>query len=310
LVFDPTETCPAEYINTFKPDWPKYFKVDGYTEKLPPQDAINFFDGCKNIIKLSLQLCNYDISVWTWLMCWLAYPLQNPGTKLDTAVIVASPENGTGKSMLFDVIMRRIYGKYSVMIGATQLASQYNPWAENALLAIGEEMTDPADPQGNAARLKLMITGFEQVVEAKFLNGRLVRNYMNMVLLSNLITVVSIDLTDRRYLCISPEHILTETEQSVLEKEINGDGIEWFYSFLMSIKTEYLRKQANSTTLNYDSISFHQHSKPVMTVAKQTMARLSMSNWELFFEMWKAGQPEPSHLGALLRLHVDRLAGA
>ena len=290
LVFDPTETCPAEYINTFKPDWPKYFKADGYTEKLPPQDAINFFDGCKNIIKLSLQLCNYDISVWTWLMCWLAYPLQNPGTKLDTAVIVASPENGTGKSMLFDVIMRRIYGKYSVMIGATQLASQYNPWAENALLAIGEEMTDPADPQGNAARLKLMITGFEQVVEAKFLNGRLVRNYMNMVLLSNLITVVSIDLTDRRYLCISPEHILTEAEQSVLEKEINGDGIEWFYSFLMSIKTEYLRKQANSTTLNYDSISFHQHSKPVMTVAKQTMARLSMSNWELFFEMWRAGE--------------------
>ena len=113
-------------------------------------------------------------------------------------------------------------------------------------------MADPADPQGNAARLKLMITGFEQVVEAKFLNGRLVRNYMNMVLLSNLITVVSIDLTDRRYLCISPEHILTEAEQSVLEKEINGDGIEWFYSFLMSIKTEYLRKQANSTTLNCD----------------------------------------------------------
>jgi hypothetical protein len=70
LVFDPTETCPAEYINTFKPDWPKYFKVDGYTEKLPPQDAINFFDGCKNIIKLSLQLCNYDISVWTWPI-WL-----------------------------------------------------------------------------------------------------------------------------------------------------------------------------------------------------------------------------------------------
>ena len=292
LVFDPTETCPAGYINTFKPEWPKYFKPDGYTDRLPPQEAAGFFDGCANIIKLSMQLCNYDFSVWTWLMCWLAYPLQNPGAKLDTAVIVASPENGTGKSMLFDVIMRRIYGKYSVMIGAAQLASQYNPWAENALFAVGEEMTDPADPQGNAAKLKLMITGFEQVVEAKFLNGRLVRNHINLALLSNLITVVMIDLTDRRYLCVSPEHILTEAEQAILEKEINGDGIEWFYSFLMSIKTEYLRKSVSKEMADnhFDSVCFHPHSKPVMTLAKQTMARLGMSNWELFFEMWKEGE--------------------
>ena len=292
LVFDPTETCPSGYINTFKPEWPKYFKPDSYTDRLPPQEAAGFFDGCANIIKLSMQLCNYDFSVWTWLMCWLAYPLQNPGAKLDTAVIVASPENGTGKSMLFDVIMRRIYGKYSVMIGAAQLASQYNPWAENALFAVGEEMTDPADPQGNAAKLKLMITGFEQVVEAKFLNGRLVRNHINLALLSNLITVVMIDLTDRRYLCVSPEHILTEAEQAILEKEINGDGIEWFYSFLMSIKTEYLRKPVSKERADnhFDSVCFHPHSKPVMTLAKQTMARLGMSNWELFFEMWKEGE--------------------
>ena len=289
LVFDPTQTCPSGYINTFKPDWPKYFKPDGYTKKLLPQDAIDFFDGCKNIIKLSMQLCNYDLPVWTWMICWLAYPLQNPGAKLATALIVASPENGTGKSMLFDVVMRRIYGKHARMIGADQLTSQYNQWAEDALYVLGEEITEARDPQGNAAKLKLMITGLEQMVEAKFLNGRLVRNHMNMVMLSNLMNVVDLDESDRRYLYVSPNTVLSEKFQSLLEQEINADGVEAFYSFLMSIDMKYLRRKADASNGGdeFDYIAFHPHTKPLMTAAKYDAIRDGMANFKLFFDAWK-----------------------
>lgn len=290
LVFDPTESLPDGYINTYHPVWPKYVKPAALMERRLAYETVGFFPECDKIIRLSMQLCNYDIEVWTWLMCWLAYPLQHPGAKLDTSVIMASPENGTGKSLLFDWVMRTIYGQYSVMIGSRELVSSYNQWMEDRLFVLCEEATDPKDPLGTAAKLKSFITSQEHMVEAKFLNGKMVKNMMQMVILSNLITMVTLDPSDRRYLCVSPRHILSEAEQTDIEREIKNGGIEAFYSFLMSIKLAYQRTVIVNGKETVQETLFNTHTKPPMTEAKRRMIDLSKTGWESFFDEWSAGQ--------------------
>ena len=57
-----------------------------------------------------------------WFVLWLAYPLQHPGTKLHTAVVMWSPIEGVGKSM-FGYTMKRIYGDNFVEIGQGHLGT-------------------------------------------------------------------------------------------------------------------------------------------------------------------------------------------
>ncbi|HEY6527102.1 MAG TPA: hypothetical protein VIZ65_00290, partial [Cellvibrionaceae bacterium] len=90
FVFDPTQKVdPVTHINTFR----------GFAVK-PWRDDTK----CANILNALYLLCNSDDEIFRWLIRWLAYPLQNPGAKMDTAILCHSPVHGSGKSILFDVV--------------------------------------------------------------------------------------------------------------------------------------------------------------------------------------------------------------
>ena len=87
IVFDPTMTHdPEVYINTF----------EGLPLKPVRDDA-----KCENLIWLVSFLCNHADDAAQWLTRYLAYPLQHTGAKLDTAVLMHSTTEGSGKSLLF-----------------------------------------------------------------------------------------------------------------------------------------------------------------------------------------------------------------
>ena len=93
VVFDPTGAAQLpDYVNLF--------------DRLPlaPQRG-----ECDLIVEHLFNLCGRREELAHWLTCWLALPLQQPGTKMRTAIVLHGRTEGTGKSRLMDV-MRMIYG--------------------------------------------------------------------------------------------------------------------------------------------------------------------------------------------------------
>lgn len=265
LVFDPTQTIdetkqinmfnglsmqPCELVMTRStgPDWTK----------------------CQNIISLVTFLCNKDKAVVDWLTKWLAYPLQHLGSKMGTAVLMHSEIQGSGKSLLFDVVMRGIYGKYGKVLGQHQLESQYTDWRSQTLYGVFEEIFSRNEKFNQAGILKQMITGETQRIEKKFMSGWEEANYMNSAFLSNEILPFPVEASDRRMLVVWPKEKIPEGFLKKVLYEIENGGIEMFYRYL----------------LEYDTSDFGTHTPPLYTDAKAKLIYYGLPTWELFFKEW------------------------
>jgi hypothetical protein len=132
-----------------------------------------------------------------WIEQWIAYPLQYPGTKLSTAVVIWSSRQGVGKSLLGDTISR-LYARHAKTITATELHDKNNSWAEDALFVLGEENSG-SDHRADSNRLKHLITGSEMFVHEKYQVGRLVPNLLNFMFTSNHPDAFHLEIHDRRY---------------------------------------------------------------------------------------------------------------
>lgn len=62
-----------------------------------------------------------------WFEQWAAYPIQHPGEKLTTAVVLWSAKQGVGKSMIGETI-GKLYGSHFRTISAAELHGQFNGW--------------------------------------------------------------------------------------------------------------------------------------------------------------------------------------
>lgn len=259
IVFDPRMTKdPAVYINTF--------------EGLPlePDDD---HDKSKAIRSLIDFLCNGDKEAIHWLTCWLAYPLQHGGAKMDTAVLHHSTMQGSGKSLFFADIMGELYGQYAATVGQGQLESAWTSWMSGKLYAVFEEVVARDQRYNQVGRIKHMITGKTVRMESKFVNGWEEANYMNAVFLSNEIMPWPIDETDRRMFVMWPEKTLPVAMQKAVGHEIKNGGVASLYSYLLS----------------YDLGDFDERTRPPMTEARQRLVALSRAGWENFVVQWRTG---------------------
>lgn len=258
LVFDPTQQKGEGYINRFK--------------GLPLSPGKQFAE-CAHIIKLLRVLCNNDAEVFNWVLRWLAYPLQNVGAKMATAVLMHSSVHGSGKSLFFDGVMGRIYGDYSKTYGQSQLESQYNDWISETLFGCFEEVLSRNQKFSHTGTLKQMITGEKFYVEKKFLSGWTESNHMNCVFLSNEVQPLPIEPSDRRFCVVWPEETLIEPMQAAVSYELLNGGVEAFYGYLLSV----------------DLTGFDPHTKPPMTEAKERLIDFGRPSWEVFFHEWENG---------------------
>ncbi len=264
IVFDPTlQADPETTINTFTglpliPD--EMAKAERYQK-------------CKGIFDLMCHLCNQDQDTIDWVVRWLAYPLQNVGAKLDTALLFHSDVHGSGKSLFFGEVMRRIYGSYAAILGQHQLESQYTDWRSRLLYAVFEEVLSRTEKHNQMGTIKHMITGQTQRIERKFVSGWEEANHMNGVFLSNEIQPFPLEPSDRRFLVVWPKATLSMELQQRVSFELDNGGPAAFYQLL----------------LDYDLADFTPHTKPLDTVARQRVIEFSLPNFEVFFRDWEAG---------------------
>ncbi len=270
IVFDPAMTHdPKTYINTF--------------EGLPLQ-PVRDDKACENLRWLISFLCNHDEKATDWLTRWIAYPLQHTGAKMDTAVLMHSITEGSGKSLLFSVVMGRLYGQYSATVGQAQLEGNFNAWQSGKLWAVFEEVVSRDQRYNQVGKIKQLITGQTVRIESKFVNGWEEASHMNAVFLSNEIMPWPISDSDRRFLVMWPEGKLPEERQVAIKHELANGGVEALYGWLLAV----------------DLAGFDQQTKPPVTEARKRLVALSRASWQTFLYLWKTGELGPKLWGACI----------
>ncbi|AHZ72620.1 bifunctional DNA primase/polymerase [Pseudomonas mandelii JR-1] len=257
IVFDPTMTKdPAVYINTF----------DGL-----PLEPVRDDEACANLRWLISFLCNHDEAAAGWLTRWLAYPLQHLGAKMDTAVLMHSIMEGSGKSLLFADALGMLYGQYAATVGQTQLESSFNAWQSRKLWSVFEEVVSRDQRYNQVGKIKHLITGKTVRMESKFINGWEEANHMNAVFLSNEILPWPISDSDRRMLVMWPMETLPVERQKAIGHELKQGGVAALYGWLLSIELG----------------DFNQRTRPPSTDARERLVALSRAGWQTFLHLWK-----------------------
>ena len=132
-----------------------------------------------------------------WFERWLAYPLQHPGAKLLSACVFWGTTQGTGKSMVGDVLSK-IYGDNAAKLDNSSLEDARNEWAVNKQFAFGDEITG-SDKRGQADRLKGLITQNSIRVNIKYVPSYAIPDCINYYFTSNHPDAFYMDTGDRRF---------------------------------------------------------------------------------------------------------------
>ncbi|TCS37470.1 hypothetical protein EDC30_104274 [Paucimonas lemoignei] len=252
------------------------------TLQADPDETVNLFDGfkmkpkrgkCDKIVELLLHLCGNDAEVLAWVLRWIAYPLQNPGAKMRTSIIMHGDE-GSGKNLFWENVVAKIYGEYGGVIGNAQIESQFNEWASKKLFFVADEVVTRNELRQLKGKLKHMVTGEVIMINPKGMTERAEANHMNFVFLSNELQPLALDKTDRRYLVLWTPPKRDESFYREVSEQIRNGGIEAFYHYLLH---------------EVPMDDFTEHTKPLVTEAKVKLIALGLTPPQRFYREWSGG---------------------
>lgn len=237
---------------------------------------------CERILELGEYLCSQDArgaEMWQWLLKWLAYPLQHPGAKMKTAVVMHGGQ-GTGKNLFFETIVR-IYGGYGRVVGQDAVEDKFNDWASKKLFIVADEVVARDEMYHSKNRLKVLVTSDRIRINPKNLASYEEANHCNLVFLSNETMPMALEKDDRRYAVIwTPPKWDAERYNAVLA-ELHDGGVAALHHHLLGL----------------DLAGFGPATLPPMTEAKADLIELGMDSSERFFVEWTAGRLEALPLG-------------
>jgi putative DNA primase/helicase len=208
--------------------------------------------GCTNIRALLMHLCDFDEATFAWMLRWIAYPLKNPGAKLDMAVVV-NGEGGTGKSLMFERVVAGLYEDGARTLPASQLHSPFNHWADGIRLAVVEGVFT----KRNAARLKDLTSAVSLQIATRFEPAQRRKNRMNFVFLSTSSEFLPVLESDRRLFVLEVPPRRPRAFYSAVFAEIDNGGIDAFRDYLMR---------------NLDMTGFDEHTRPPAAPAMRAVA--------------------------------------
>jgi hypothetical protein len=154
----------------------------------------------KGTVKPYIELVNYlfegaEKGVKEWFLDWCAYPIQFPGTKLFSAVIIHGRMTGTGKTLI-GYTLARIYGQNFIKIKSKDLYDTW--WAENRQFVLGDEISG-SDKRAEADMMKAMITQEEVNINIKYIPQFSIPDCVNYYLTSNHADALFLEDEDRRF---------------------------------------------------------------------------------------------------------------
>jgi putative DNA primase/helicase len=227
------------------------------------------------LLDLLYNMCANEANqdeVYQWMLRWLAYPLQHPGAKMQSAIVVHGPQ-GTGKSRFFEAY-GKIFGKHARVLGQEALEDKFNAdWAEARQFVLADEVMARADMYHIKNRLKGMITSETIRVNPKNVAAHNERNCMNIVFLSNERMPLVLEEDARRHCVIWVPPKPDDGFFAALNEEIDNGGIVALHDHLLRL----------------DLGDFKPWTKPPMTGSKRDLIQQSLSSEDRFITAWLAG---------------------
>lgn len=231
---------------------------------------------CSRIVAHIEHVAGGDSGLATWIFNWLAYPLQQPGAKMQTALLVRGGQ-GTGKSVLGE-IMLRIYGHspqgYGVVIGQHDLESQFNGWMSGALFVVAEEVVSRHGRSEHKNPLKHLVTGRRLRINEKHMAAREEGNHANILFLSNELTPLPLEGDDRRFTVVAMPPTPPVPYFDALWAEIKAGGAAGFLHHL----------------LTRDLAGFDAAAPAYHTAEKDRVIEGGLGPDELFIRAWARGE--------------------
>lgn len=256
--FDPSGKDSGVKLNTWR-GWP--------TKPLAGE--------CEKLLETLWYLCGKEDNqeeVYNWILNWMAYPLQNPGAKMASAIIMHGPQ-GTGKSSVFQTLAK-IYGDYSTVLNQRGLEDKFNSdWSDSKLFILAEEVVTRAEMWHIKNELKELVTGEWIRINPKNIAAYRQRNQVNIAYLSNENQPLPLDNDDRRHLVVYTPPAMSEEYYDALYLELDNGGPAALYDYL----------------LRRDITGFHPKKRPPMTQAKKNLVALSQASEIRFVNDWITG---------------------
>jgi hypothetical protein len=200
----------------------------------------------------------------TYVEQWFAYQIQNPGAKLYTAVVLWSPIQGIGKTLI-GVTFAMLFGENASVISSDVIRSSFNDWSKRKQFILGEETTSQ-DARGSMDSLKHLITGDTIIINEKYQPRITLRNTINFMFTSNHPNAVQIDMNDRRFFVV----------------EFVGDklSLEFFAAFVNWRDERGGLSALMHHLLHVPLDGFNPTAAPPATGAKEQMMEASLSDLE------------------------------
>ena len=218
---------------------------------------------CDRLLELLHYMCSgernsHELS--DWVLKWLAYPIQHPGAKMKSTIVVHGPQ-GTGKNMFFEAVMS-IYGQYGRILDQDALTDKHNDWASRKLFLIADEVVAQAHRFEVKNKLKTLITGTWVRINPKHIAAYDEANHVNLVFLSNEAMPVVLEEDDRRHCIIWTPPKKSKEFYTALQAEIEAGGVAALHDYL----------------LHLDLGDFHTATPPPDTEAKRDLVGLAMDS--------------------------------
>lgn len=274
--FDPTERDPEIRCNLWA-GWPTTPKA-GRCEQL------------RDLLRYMCSGDKHSSGLYEWVLKWLAYPLQHPGAKMKTTLVLHGPQ-GTGKNLFFEAYMS-LYGRYGRVINQDAIEDKFNDWASRKLFLIADEVVARSDLYHVKNKLKAFITGDWIRINPKNMGAYDERNHVNLVFLSNETMPVVLEEDDRRHCVIyTPEQLPSDRYKSILDELANG-GAAALHDYL----------------LHLDLGDFTNGTRPPESDAKNELINQSLDSTSRFFYALERGDLlGAGRLGPALSTDVFRL---
>lgn len=180
--------------------------------------------------------CRDNIEHYNYLIAWLADIIQNPTEKKGTALVVKGGK-GSGKSIIFEELLNKIFGYTYVKIDkAEQITGKFNHHLHGKLFVVLEEAIWAGDKTAEGT-LKSMITDTQFIIEGKGKDAEKSEAYFRIAFISNEKQAVPATKDERRFfaLKVSDEYRDNKKYFDELAGEIKNGGVEAFMYHLQNL---------------------------------------------------------------------------
>ena len=209
----------------------------------------------------------------TILLDWLTYIIQNPGHRINWALLLQGAQ-GVGKSY-FVTLLQHILGEHVRNLDPTAIAGRFTGWAHGALVVAVEEIRISGTNKYEVLdRMKPFITNATVQIEEKGRDHRTVPNFTSYLLLTNHKDAIPLTSGDRRY-CVMFSRVQTEEQ---LYRELGGkDGAEKYFDNLFDLTKDNAPALARWFLSRQISADFKPKGRAPETKAREMMMAISTS---------------------------------